>query len=60
MKEKDMTFRGLVRKIDDLGRVTIPKEYRNELDMEIQDKVEIFLVEEGGVYIKKFKENIDE
>lgn len=35
---------GIVRKIDSLGRISIPAEYRRELNIEIDDELEISLV----------------
>jgi transcriptional pleiotropic regulator of transition state genes len=35
---------GIVRKIDDLGRAVIPKEYRRALDINNGDDVEIFVI----------------
>ena len=43
---------GIVITLDSLGRVTIPKKYRNHLDCEVRSKVEVFL-HEDGVFIKK-------
>jgi len=44
---------GLVRKIDDLGRIVIPRELRKEMEMEVKDSVEVY-VEEGNVVFKKY------
>ncbi|MCK8825494.1 AbrB/MazE/SpoVT family DNA-binding domain-containing protein [Fuchsiella alkaliacetigena] len=44
---------GIVRKIDNLGRITIPKEVRNSFDIEVGDPVEI-LVDEDEVIFKKY------
>lgn len=44
--------RGVSRKIDELGRIVLPIEYRKELDLKVRDSVEIFLLEDG-IYIKK-------
>ncbi|MCK8825533.1 AbrB/MazE/SpoVT family DNA-binding domain-containing protein [Fuchsiella alkaliacetigena] len=44
---------GIVRKIDNLGRVTIPKEVRNNFDIEVGDPMEI-LVNEDEVVFKKY------
>lgn len=44
--------RGLERKIDELGRVVLPMEFRKTLNLNIKDPVEIFLLEDG-FYIKK-------
>lgn len=35
---------GIIRKVDELGRVVIPKEIRNQLDIEIGSNVEISMV----------------
>ena len=35
---------GIVRKIDNLGRLSVPAEYRRELNIESDDEVEISLV----------------
>ena len=47
-----MKVYGPVRKIDDLGRITIPKEYRNTLNVREGDELEILLTDEG-VLMKK-------
>lgn len=44
---------GIVRKIDELGRIVIPKEIRKSLKLNTGDVVEIF-VENNRVYLKKF------
>ncbi len=44
--------RGLTRNLDELGRIVIPKEFRQELNLRQKDKVEIFLLQDG-IYIKK-------
>ena len=44
--------RGLTRRLDNLGRVTLPQEHRKTLEMKERQEVEIFLLEDG-VYIKK-------
>lgn len=36
-----MTGRGVVRSIDELGRVTLPKEFRKSIGIEERDPVEI-------------------
>lgn len=38
-----MKSTGMVRKIDQLGRITIPKELRRVLDLNIGDPMEIFV-----------------
>lgn len=44
---------GIIRRIDDLGRVVIPKEIRRSIHIGEGDPLEIFLYE-GGVFFKKY------
>ena len=44
--------KGLTRKLDNLGRITLPKEFRDTLNINIKDKVEIYLLQDG-IFIKK-------
>ena len=44
--------RGVARKIDELGRMTISVEYRRTLDIDIGDKVEMILYD-NGVFVRK-------
>jgi transcriptional pleiotropic regulator of transition state genes len=48
-----MKSTGIVRKVDNLGRVVIPIELRRNLDIEIRDALEIF-VEEDQIILKKY------
>ena len=43
---------GIIRRIDKLGRIVVPKEFRKALNIEITDSVEIVLVDDR-VEIKK-------
>ena len=43
---------GLTRKIDDLGRVVLPAEFRDILGLQPKDPVNIYLVE-NGFYVEK-------
>lgn len=45
---------GIVRRIDDLGRVVIPKEIRRTLRIREGDPLEIFTDKEGQVILKKY------
>ena len=45
---------GVVRRIDDLGRVVIPKEIRKTLRIKEGDPLEIFTDKEGEVILKKY------
>lgn len=43
---------GMLRQIDGLGRIVIPKEIRKNLDMNVKDEVEIY-VEDDKIILKK-------
>lgn len=47
-----MKATGIVRRIDDLGRVVIPKEIRRTLRIREGDPLEIFVDREGEVILK--------
>ncbi|MDQ2086524.1 stage V sporulation protein T [Herbivorax sp. ANBcel31] len=49
-----MKATGIVRRIDDLGRVVIPKEIRRTLKIREGDPLEIFTDREGEVILKKY------
>ncbi|WP_207747857.1 stage V sporulation T C-terminal domain-containing protein [Clostridium sp. D33t1_170424_F3] len=49
-----MKATGIVRRIDDLGRVVIPKEIRRTLRIREGDALEIFTDAQGGVIFKKY------
>lgn len=49
-----MKSTGVVRRIDELGRIVLPIEIRKNLDIENRDTVEIF-VEEDKVILKKYE-----
>lgn len=46
---------GIIRRVDDLGRVVIPKEIRSSLEVNEKDQVEFF-VEGNNVIIQKYEE----
>ena len=48
-----MKATGVVRRIDDFGRVVIPKEIRKTLRIKEGDPLEIFTEKEGEVILKK-------
>ena len=35
---------GIIRKVDELGRIVIPKEIRNQLDIDVGTNIEISMV----------------
>lgn len=49
-----MKATGIVRRIDELGRIVIPKEIRRTLRIREGDPLEIFTNHEGGVILKKY------
>ena len=48
-----MKSTGIVRNIDELGRIVIPKEMRRVMDIASSDPVEIF-VEEDKIILRKY------
>lgn len=44
---------GIVRRVDELGRIVLPKELRNTLDINVRDGLEIFL-DDGTIILKKY------
>lgn len=51
-----MKATGIIRRVDDLGRVIIPKEIRRSVGIREGDPLEIFL-HEDGVCFKKYTTN---
>ncbi|UOQ94474.1 AbrB/MazE/SpoVT family DNA-binding domain-containing protein [Halobacillus shinanisalinarum] len=49
-----MKSTGVVRKVDELGRIVIPKELRRTLQVEEKTPLEIF-VEDEKIILKKYK-----
>lgn len=49
-----MKATGIVRRIDELGRVVIPKEIRRTLRIREGDSLEIYTDRSGGVILKKY------
>ncbi|MFK3958595.1 AbrB/MazE/SpoVT family DNA-binding domain-containing protein [Guptibacillus hwajinpoensis] len=49
-----MKSTGVVRKIDELGRIVIPKELRRTLDINVKDPIEIF-TSENRVVLQKYQ-----
>ena len=50
-----MKATGIVRRIDDLGRIVIPKEIRRQLKIGESDPVEIFLSGDGEIILKPYR-----
>ncbi|MDL4842663.1 AbrB/MazE/SpoVT family DNA-binding domain-containing protein [Aquibacillus rhizosphaerae] len=52
-----MKSTGLVRKVDTLGRIVLPKELRDVFKIREKDPLEIF-TEEDKIILKKFETNM--
>ena len=49
-----MKSTGIVRRIDELGRIVLPIELRNKMDIKTKDSIEIF-VEDDRIILKKYE-----
>lgn len=49
-----MKATGIVRRVDDLGRIVIPKEIRRTIGIKEGDPIELYLDEEGGIVLKPY------
>ncbi|MFD2658643.1 AbrB/MazE/SpoVT family DNA-binding domain-containing protein, partial [Gracilibacillus thailandensis] len=49
-----MKSTGIIRKVDELGRIVLPMELRRSLDIQVKDPLEIFIDEER-VILQKYK-----
>ena len=49
-----MKSTGIVRKVDELGRIVLPIELRRTLDIDIKDSLEIY-VENNSIILKKYE-----
>ena len=50
-----MKATGIVRRIDDLGRLVIPKELRRTLGVNVGDPLEVF-TDNGTIILKKYSD----
>jgi transcriptional pleiotropic regulator of transition state genes len=48
-----MKSTGILKSVDELGRIVLPKKMRENLDIEIRDQVELF-VEGDRIILKKY------
>ena len=55
MEEINLSTTGIIRRIDELGRIVIPKEIRKNLRIKNGDNLEI-LVEGENITLKKFSQ----
>ena len=47
-----MKSTGIIRKVDELGRIVIPMELRKSMDIKEKDPLEIF-TDQGSIVLKK-------
>lgn len=52
-----MKTTGITRKVDELGRIVIPKELRKTLNIDTKDPIEIF-TEEDSIILRKYESNM--
>ena len=50
-----MKATGIVRRIDDLGRIVVPKEIRRTLRIREGDPLEVFTDREGEIILKNIR-----
>jgi stage V sporulation protein T len=50
-----MQATGIIRRIDDLGRIVIPREIRRQLKIGESDPLEIFLSRDGEIILKPYR-----
>ena len=55
-----MKATGIVRRIDDLGRIIIPKEIRRTLHIREGDPLELYTDDKGSVIFRKYQHNAAE
>lgn len=48
-----METKGIIRRLDDLGRIVVPKEYRRMLKIELGDPLEIFTLSNGDIVLRR-------
>ena len=51
-----MKATGIIRKVDELGRVVIPIEIRNQFNIVEKDPIEIY-VDDSSIVLKKYEPN---
>jgi len=51
-----MRATGIIRRIDDLGRIVIPKEIRRSIRINEGDALEIFTTNDGAICLKPYEE----
>lgn len=55
-----MKSTGIIRRIDDIGRIVIPKEIRRTLKIKEGDPLEIYTEHDGSVVFKPYKKSFEQ
>jgi AbrB family transcriptional regulator, transcriptional pleiotropic regulator of transition state genes len=50
-----LKFTGIVRKVDELGRIVLPKELRVTLNINEKDPLEIYVDEDSRIILRKYE-----
>lgn len=50
---------GIVRRVDDLGRIVIPKIIREQVNIIEGEPMEIYVTKDGSILLKKYKITLD-
>lgn len=53
-----MKSTGMVRKVDELGRIVLPKELRRTLEIDVKDPLEIF-VDGKQIVLQKYQPDVE-
>ena len=51
-----MKSTGMVRRVDELGRIVLPAEIRQAMDIKVKDPIEIF-TDEDRIILKKYQQS---
>lgn len=51
---------GIIRQIDDLGRIVLPRDYRVRAGIKEGDRFQIFADRKGNFYIHRLKSEVEE
>jgi AbrB family transcriptional regulator (stage V sporulation protein T) len=56
----ELTATGIIRRIDDVGRVIIPREILRAAGIKEDDPLEIFVTKDGEVFLKRYTPESEE
>jgi transcriptional pleiotropic regulator of transition state genes len=56
-RRKDMRKFGAVRRVDDLGRIVIPKDIRDRLGLPIGARLEVYATEDGKIVAERLDDS---